>query len=95
MNGYPQRRPNNMPIIILAIAGIAIAAYFVMKKKKSSQDYRDSVPLETAAAAPAPDPCKGVPDWACAATKLLNPLAKTSVDLYSINKGVYQPPQQY
>ena len=92
MNGYPRRRPNNMPLIILAVVAIAVVLYFVTKKK---DDPFANVSVDSNAGLPpleAPDPCKGVPDWACAATKLLNPLAQTSVDVYKIKKGVYVPP---
>jgi len=90
MNGYPPRRPNKMPLIILAVAAIAVVIYFVTKKKEDAY----TLPPEELAAAeaagdPPPDPCKGVPEWACAATKLLNPLAQTTVDVYKIKKGVY------
>ena len=89
MNGRPPPRPNKMPLIILAVVGVAVVLYFVTKKKEPE------FIIDQTAGLPPADPCKGIPEWACATKKLLDPLAKTSVDIYKIKKGVYQPPQQY
>jgi hypothetical protein len=69
-------KPNPLPLIIGAVVVLGIVAFVVMKKR------RPKAPPPSAPALPVEDPCKDLPDWACGTVALLNPLAKTSVDVF-------------
>lgn len=68
-------KPNPLPLIIGIVVIIGLIYWFMSRKKTPKLPPRQG-PL------PQVDPCKGIPEWACATAALLNPLAKTSVDVF-------------
>ena len=70
-----EKKPNMVPLIIGVVIVIVIIGFFMSRGRQ---------PKETAKLPPRPkaDPCEGLPDWACGTLQILDPLAKTSVDVY-------------
>lgn len=69
------KKPSPLPLIIAGVVVFGIIVFFLTRKKR--------VPKRTARRPiPKEDPCKDLPDWACGTVALLNPLAKTSVDVF-------------
>jgi hypothetical protein len=69
-------KPNPLPLIIGAVVVLGIVAFVMMKRRRPKAPPAKRAPL------PVEDPCKDLPDWACGTVALLNPLAKTSVDVF-------------
>ncbi len=71
-----EQKPSPLPLIIGGLVVAAIIAVIVIKNRRRPK------PVATLPPVPKADPCEGLTEWACAAVSLLNPLAKTSVDIF-------------
>ena len=81
----------NLPLIILGIGVGAVVLYMFLKSRRAGMmtegmTEEEMMALE-AGVLPPVDPClkpdgTRLPDWACGAVALLNPIAKASVDVY-------------
>ena len=69
-----QAKPNPIPLIIGIVVVFVVIVVFMKTRRRPLPKEQAKLPVQ--------DPCEGLPDWACGTVALLNPLAKTSVDIF-------------